>query len=193
MCYLYVFHYPLLLLQFWDIVYFRNRSRWFLCYGISKENGNDQPWKSIQSKKKTVLVVTMWCDMDGIKKWELLIHTSESLTDVSTSPLVHTQSSSATLLPVLTATSPIYCPRSSGPHTGNLIDVLSAVVLKVKKNTLRDIFTREIWRLINFGMLYYYVVMQLVLKWRCQKSIEQMLFSMNHFHEKYKVSLTHEN
>ena len=91
--YLYVFHYPLLVLQFWDIVYFRSRSRWFLCYVIGKENDNDQPWKSIQSKKKIVLVVTMWCDMYGIKKWKLLIHTSESLTDVSTSPSVHTQSS----------------------------------------------------------------------------------------------------
>lgn len=177
------------MLQFWDIVYFRNRSRWFFCYGIGKENGNGQPWKSIQSKKKTVLVVTMWCDMDGIKKWELLTHTSESLTDVSTSPLVHTQSSSATLLTVLTATSPIYCPRSSYWKSHWCVKCCS--IKSEKKNTLRDIFTREIWRLINFGMLY--VVMQLVLKWRCQKSIEQMLFSMNHFHEKYKVSLTHEN
>lgn len=132
---------------------------------------------SIQEENSPGCDHVMWYGWN--QKWELLIHTSESLTDVSTSDS-SAQSSSATLLPVPYSYFSNLLSRSSGPHTGNLIDVLSAVV-KVKKIHL-EIFLQEIWRLINFGMLYYYVVMQLNC-WnrRCQKSIEQMLFSMNHF------------
>lgn len=96
--------------------------------------------------------------MDGIKKVKIANTYMWKPHRFINIPISSHSVFSATFLTVRTSTSPIYCPRFSGPHIGNLIDVLSAVILKVEKNTLRDIFTREIWRLINFGMLYYYVV-----------------------------------